>query len=178
MLLFSSCWRPCYCHHTIAPDFVPPHFVSCLAVAGDQTNNCCMICNCNDDVWEMNCHAFRGEEGVEEGAEHTILWSFCAHVSCGGRMPPYPDSLRAICHEILYPITERCVKSKVLVLRSSCWEWSCWMLYYNWKTAWHEKPSWHGHPCFLSGSGHCGILCVVVSSADLFPRSVCKLILI
>jgi hypothetical protein len=47
--------------------------IDCLIIVGDQAYRCCVVCKLNDGVGVVLGHAVMGEQGAQEGTEHTPL---------------------------------------------------------------------------------------------------------
>lgn len=64
--------------------------VDCLVVVGNQAYHCHVISKLYDRVGVMRGHAVMGEQGVQEGAEHTPLGDPCVEDHHGGGVVAYP----------------------------------------------------------------------------------------
>ncbi|CDQ86824.1 unnamed protein product [Oncorhynchus mykiss] len=57
--------------HSQCPHPIP---TGCLVVVGDQAYYCYVVCKLDDQVGGVHGHTVMGEQGVQEGADHTPLW--------------------------------------------------------------------------------------------------------
>ena len=58
--------------HGQVSDLLP---IGCFAIVGDQAYHCCVVSKLNDGVGVVPGHAVVVEQGVQEGTEHSPLWS-------------------------------------------------------------------------------------------------------
>lgn len=58
--------------------------VGCLIINADETNHRGFVCKLNDGVGSTQRLAVKGEEGVEEWAQHTALWHTSVECGSGG----------------------------------------------------------------------------------------------
>ena len=60
----------------------------------------------------MRGHAFMGEQGVQEGAEHPSLWCPCVEDQLSGGVVSNLHQLGAVCQEVQDPVAQGGVQTQ------------------------------------------------------------------